>query len=284
MRPRNSLLLILMGCCAVMLAGCADDTAGLKQKVAELEKKIEKQQKQMGELSSRFAPPKDFSADIQRIEDQQERISQILKTQVEPVNSKLEEFRSWAQEAQKENEDTRQKLKSLGQAVNEARKSSEAATRDLHRLMRDYLANKKKSKAVADQVEALTKGLTEMRKDLLENNTSLVAAVKKTLPKVRDAAVDQLKERLAPIEKTLSGLQSGVQSDRKAIESLSKSARHESGRDVRAVIGRLRELEEVLASQKGYLLELGSKVHEIEMQLRRTTGRSGVGGQSLSSR
>lgn len=284
MRPRYSLLLILAGWCAVMLAGCADDTAGLKQKIAELEKKIEKQQKDMGELASRFSPPKDFSADIQRIEDQQERISQILKTQVEPVNSKLEEFREWAQEAQKEREDARQKLKSLGQAATEAHKSSEAATKELHRLLRDYVANKKKLKTVAEQVDGLTKGLTEMRKDLLENNTRLVAAVKKTLPKVRDAAVEQLKERLVPIEKTLTGLQSGVETDRKTIESLAKTTRQESGKDVRAVIGRMKELEEVLASQKGYLLELGSKVHEIEIQLRRVSGRSDSGGQAFSSR
>jgi peptidoglycan hydrolase CwlO-like protein len=108
MRPQPSLLLVSLMLLAATLIGCTDESVELKQKIAELEKKIEKQQKDFGEFVGRFAPPKDFSADIQRIEDQQDRISQILKTQVEPINSRLEEFRDWAQEAQKEREDVRQ--------------------------------------------------------------------------------------------------------------------------------------------------------------------------------
>lgn len=268
MRPQHSLLLIAAGWCALALAGCADDTAGLRQTVAELGKKVEKQQKDMEELASRFSLPRDFSADIQRIEDQQERIAQTLKTQVEPVNSKLEEFREWAQEAQKERDEVRQKLKSFGQTVADTQKSSESATKQVHRLMRDYAASQKKLKSVSDEIEGVTKAVAEIRKDLLDNNTKLVAAVKKTLPKVRDAAVEQLKEHLGPIEKALSGLQSGVEHDRKAIESLARTTKQEDGKDVRAMVGRLKELEEIVASQKAYLLELGSKVHELELRLR----------------
>jgi hypothetical protein len=84
-----------------MLAGCTDDTAELKQKIAELEKKVQQQQKDLSEFTGKLALPKDFSADIQRIEDQQDRISQVLKTKVDPVNTKLEEFASWARKPKK---------------------------------------------------------------------------------------------------------------------------------------------------------------------------------------
>jgi DNA repair exonuclease SbcCD ATPase subunit len=283
MSLQHSLLLIVAGWCVLVISGCTDDTSGLKHKIAELEKKVEKQQKEMGELASRFSPQKDFSADIQRIEDQQERISEILKTQVEPVNSRLEEFREWAQEAQKERDEVKQKLNSLGQASAESQKSAENASKEVQRLMRDYVASKKKLKSLSDEVEGLAKGLTEMRKDLLDNNTKLVAAVKKTLPKVRDAAVEQLRERLVPLEKTLTGLQSGLEHDRKVIESLSRVTGQDFGKEVRALTGRLKELEEIMASQKAYLLEIGAKVHDIETQLRRLFGHTGNPGP-VSSR
>jgi hypothetical protein len=116
-------------------------------------------------------------------------------------------------------------------------------------------------------MDVLSKGVAEMRKDLLDNNTKLVAAVKKTLPKVRDAAVEQLKEHLSPLEKALTGLQSGMEHDRKAIESLARSTKQGSGKDVQAMVGRIKELEDIVASQKANLLELGSKVHQLELRL-----------------
>ena len=102
MSPQRGYMLLIIMTTAILLTGCADDTADLKQKIAELEKKVQQQEKDLREFAGKFAQPKDFSADIQRIEDQQDRISQILKTKVDPVNTKLEEFHDWAQEAQKD--------------------------------------------------------------------------------------------------------------------------------------------------------------------------------------
>ncbi len=87
-----SLLLIILAC--VLLVGCSDDTAGLVQKIADMEKRVQKQEKDLKDFAGKFSPPKDFSADIQRIEDQQDKIQQTLKTKVEPVNNKLEEFKT----------------------------------------------------------------------------------------------------------------------------------------------------------------------------------------------
>ena len=111
---RGYILLIITAIAMLMLAGCTDDTAELKQKIAELEKKVQQQQKDLSEFTGKLALPKDFSADIQRIEDQQDRISQVLKTKVDPVNTKLEEFRDWAQEAQKDREVGRQETQGIG--------------------------------------------------------------------------------------------------------------------------------------------------------------------------
>ncbi len=132
-------------------------------------------------------------------------------------------------------------------------------------------------------VEDLTKGLADVRKEIQENNAKLVNAVKKTLPKVKDAAVAELKDQLAPIEQGLSSLKSGVETDRQAIAAMKGQSQSqpqpqaqpqaqppvESPKDTQAVNKQIKELEEILTSHKTYLLELGSKVHELELQLKR---------------
>ena len=275
-----SLLLIILAC--VLLIGCSDDTAGLAQKMADVEKRLQKQEKDLKDFAGKFSPPKDFSADIQRIEDQQDKIQQTLKTKVEPVNNKLEEFRDWAQEAQKEREDVGKKLKFLESSVAELNKKIEAEIRH-GGASKDIPLLKKNMAGFSKSVEDLTKGLVDVRKEIQENNAKLVNAVKKTLPKVKDAAVAELKDQLAPIEQGLSSLKSGVETDRQAIAAMKGQPQPqpqpqaqpqaqppaELPKDTQAVNKRIKELEEILTSHKTYLLELGSKVHELELQLKR---------------
>ncbi|MBM3303415.1 MAG: hypothetical protein FJY85_26145, partial [Deltaproteobacteria bacterium] len=269
MRTLHTLSLIATALFLLLPAGCADETAGLKQKIAELEKKIDKQHKDFVELAGRLAPQKDFSSDIQRIEDQQERISQVLKSQVEPINTKLEEFRDWAQETQKEREENRQKLKSVTQSIADIHKAVDAESKEIQRLAKEFAAEKKRLASVGKSVEDLTKGMTEVRKEMLDNNAKLVEAVKKTLPKVRDSVLDQLKDRFTHLDTALKSFQTEIDKDRKAIETLQTRAQDPaSGKDVTALMQRVKELEDVLASQKSYLLELGSQMHEVRLRVR----------------
>jgi chromosome segregation ATPase len=276
MRPRTSLLFLSIIAAALVL-GCTDDSTELKQKIAVMETKLQKQEKDIKDFSGKFAPPKDFSADIQRIEDQQDKISQILKTKVDPVNSKLEEFRDWAQEAQKERDAVNKKLKALDQHVSEMGKKLESANKEFVRLSKDAAGSKKSDSVAAGltkNVEDLSKGLAEVRKEVLDNNSKLVNAVKKTLPKVKEAALAELKGSIAPLEQGLASLKTEFENERKggtAGKTPSAAAATDSAgkeKDAPALMKRIRELEEVVTAQKSYLLEVGSKVHELEIQLR----------------
>jgi len=251
-----------------------DDSAGLKQKIAELEKRVSKQEKDLADFAGQFAQPKDFSADMQRLEDQQERVSQVLKTQVEPINSRLEEFRDWAQEAQKEREEITNKLKVIEQSVSEAVKGTAADRSEVSKLSKEVAANKKRIAAMSKGTEDFSKGLADLRKEVLDNNAKLVAAVKKTLPKVRDAAVDKLKEQITPLEQRLTSIKTAMEADRKALEALKTQAPQASAaadagtKEFKALQRRINELEDALTSQKAFLLEMGTKVHELETRLR----------------
>jgi chromosome segregation ATPase len=269
---RGYILLIITAIAILMLAGCTDDTAELKQKIAELEKKVQQQQKDLSEFTGKLALPKDFSADIQRIEDQQDRISQVLKTKVDPVNTKLEEFRDWAQEAQKDRDVVAKRLKTLEQSVAEAQKRVEAEGREVARMSKEVAAGKKNVAGFAKGLEDLTKNIGDVRKEVLDNNTQLLTAVKKTLPKVKEAAVAELRDQLAPLEKALTNLKTGLEGDRKAIAAMKSQAPAEGGKDVQGLSARIKELEDVVTSQKSFMLEMGSKVHELELQLRRSLG------------
>jgi chromosome segregation ATPase len=274
---RYGIISLLLVVSLSLISGCSEETAELKQKMATLEKKIQKQETDLREFAGKFGPPKDFSADIQRIEDQQERVAETLKTRVEPVNSKLEEFREWAQEAQKDREGVAKKLKSVEQSLadlhkelqKEAHKKAESDKAEVARIGKELATQKKSLGTVSQHVDELSKTVAEMRKDVLDNNTKLVNAVKKTLPKVKEAAVAELKDRLTPLEAGLAELKSSLQGDRKGAATMKPMATPpESGRDVQAVTKRLRELEEIVAAQKSYLLEMGSKVHSLEVQLK----------------
>jgi chromosome segregation ATPase len=277
MSARRSALYVLIIFASLLLLGCSEDTAGLAQKIADLEKRMQKQEKDVKEIAGKFSPPKDFSADIQRIEDQQDRMQQAIKTKVDPVNNKLEEFRDWAQEAQKEREEVGKKLKGLEASISEVNKKLEAEARQAGVAAREVPALKKHVAGVSKNVDDLAKGLADVRKEIQENNSKIVNAVKKTLPKLKEAAVAELKDQLTPLEQGLSNLKTGVESDRQAIAAIKTQPQSqtqpqpqpESGKEVQALNKRIKELEEILTTQKAYLLEVGSKVHELELQLRR---------------
>jgi chromosome segregation ATPase len=256
----------------ILLAGCAEETADLKQKIADLEIKIQKQEKEIREFAGKFAPPKDFSADIQRIEDQQDRISQVIKTKVDPINSKLEEFREWAQDAQKERETVGKKLKGLEQTVAEVNKRVDAESKEFARANKENAANKKTVATLSKNVEDLTKGFEEVRKESADNNNKLLAAVKKIIPKIKEAAVAEVKDRLTPLEEGMTVLRTGIEAERKNLAALQQHAPADSGKEVRELNKRIKELEDVIGSQKSYMLEMGSKIHELELQLERLSG------------
>ncbi len=259
----------------MLLAGCAEETADLKQKIADLEKKAQKQEKDIREFAGKFAPPKDFSADIQRIEDQQDRVSQAIKTKVDPVNGKLEEFREWAQDAQKERETVGKKLKGLEQTVAEMHKRVDAESKEFARANKENAATRKTVATLSKNFEDLTKGFEEVRKESADNNNKLLAAVKKIIPKIKEAAVAEVKDRLTPLEEGMTVLRTGIEAERKNLAALQQHAPAESGKEVRELNKRIKELEDVIGSQKTYMLEMGSKIHELELQLERLSGTTG---------
>ena len=272
MSPHKLFKFIFLASFAIALFGCAEEAVELKQKIADLEKRLQKQEKDLKEFAGKFAPPKDFSADIQRIEDQQDRISQALKTKVDPINSKLEEFRDWAQEAQKERDNVNKKLKNIEQSLIETQKRIEAESRESGKLNKELAATKKSLAMASKSLEDLTKNLADIRKEALDNNTKIVNAVKGALPKVKEMTLAEIKGQLSPLERDIANLKTAIEADRKTLAAArAQSLSPESGKDVQALAKRLRELEEIVTSQKAYLLELGSKVHEIELLLRRSS-------------
>lgn len=267
---RSFLLAAILG--SILLAACADETSPLKQKMIEMEKRLQKQETDLKEFSAKFSVPRDFSADIQRIEDQQERIAQALKTKVEPVNSKMEEFRDWAQETQKERDAVTKRLKGLEDSLGQLDKKYSDIGTQVNRLHKGMLAHKKVLTTLSKDVADLGKGFEKIRKDLEDNNNRIVEAVKKTLPKIKDAAVADLRNRLTPLEQGLASVKNGLESERKTIAALRSQAPTDAHKAVQSLNQRIKELEEIIASQKGYLLEVGSKIHELELQLRRMSG------------
>jgi chromosome segregation ATPase len=257
---------------AALLAGCIDDTTELKHKLAELEKQTAKQQKDFAEFTAKFAPQKDFSAEVQRLEDQQENLTQMFKTKVEPINMKLEEFREWAQEAQNERGNVAEKFKALEHSVSSLNKNLEQQSKAAAQLVKELAAYKKQISVNSAAIEEINKSVAEFKKDIPANNAKIVEAMKKALPKVKTAAVDEVKDLLAPLEKNLENLKTGVETNRKQLGS----ARSEGdvSRDSQQLRKRMNELEEIIAGHKAFLLEVGSKVHELETSVRGATSEA----------
>jgi chromosome segregation ATPase len=287
MSLKRSSLIVATAIFASLMWGCAEETSQVKLKVAELENRLQKQEKDLKDFTGKFSLPRDFSADIQRIEDQQDRVAQVIKTKVDPVNVKLEEFRDWAQEAQKERDDVKSKLKALEDALAELEKRTAEGLGQVNRIGKAYATERKNLATVAKTQADLTKALEQTHKEIAENNAKIVEAVKKTLPKVKDAAVAELKDRFTPLEKGLATLKSEVENDRKAVAAVKPQPQAPQPDDTKAIQAlqkRLRDMEEILTSHKTYLLEVGAKVHELELQLRRSLGAEGRSGESMSRR
>ncbi len=264
MNPSNKLLIFLSVLIVALLSACSDDSTDLKQKIAEIDKKLQKQEKDLREFSGKFAPPKDFSADIQRLEDQAERVSETLKTRLDPMSGRLEEFRDWAQDSQKDRDAVREKLKQLDAAVNDLKKKLEAKNKDLAAATADSAAAKKVSSSLGKSVEDLSKAVAEVRKELQDSNAKIVNAVKKTLPKVKDAAVAELKEKIQPLEEGLSSIKTGIESEKKDVAGRATALGADAGKLVQGLHNKIRELEDVVSAQKSALLEIGAKLHELE--------------------
>ena len=113
-------------------------------------------------------------------------------------------------------------------------------------------------------MDELTKGLGEVRKEVLDNNSKLINAVKKTLPKVKDAVVAELKDKFQPLEESLATLKSGVESEKKNLTTKAQAIPADASKEISALIAKTRELEDVVTAQKAALLEIGTKLHELE--------------------
>ncbi|MBM4327976.1 MAG: hypothetical protein FJ118_12530 [Deltaproteobacteria bacterium] len=255
----------------LVVSGCTEETDSLKQKIAALEKRLAKQEKEFGELAGKVAAPKDFSVDLRRIEDEQERLGQSIDGKLEPVNSKLDEFREWAQEAQRDRTQTAKKMAELEGSYGEFRKTNEALGREISHLKKEFLTTNQKVLANAKSLAELSAGVTKLHKEVLDNNTKLIEAVKKTIPKVKEAAVAETKEGIASLEKRMAAMQAGIEGDLKTIQDGRKGQPIPSavgpphgGREIQRLEQRLRELEEIATAQKALLLDMGSKIYALE--------------------
>jgi uncharacterized coiled-coil protein SlyX len=250
---------------AAALNGCTGDTAELQHRIAQLEKRLADQESDLKEVVAKLTQPQDFSADIQRIDDEQERMREIIRNQVEPVNAKLEEFRQWAQETQQNREKVAAKLAELESSLANVRKSLQGDLDSVSETKSSAVLNRKRIRKVAKDVATVEAGLNEFRAKLLETNTKLNnmrTALKEALPQWKERAVQDAKALLDPIEKRLSAVeaQAGSVPGPRGGESAGNAGR---------LATRIQELEEIIAVQKSTLLDLGRKVHQIETVLAR---------------
>ena len=74
----------------------------------------------------------------------------------------------------------------------------------------------------------------------------------------------ELKEKLQPLEEGLSSIKTGLESEKKDITGRATSLGADANRVIQALNSKIRELEDVVASQKSALLEIGAKLHELE--------------------
>jgi chromosome segregation ATPase len=255
----------------VVVSGCTEETDSLKQKIATLEKRLAKQEKDFGELAGKIAVPKDFSVDLRRIEDEQERLAQSIDGKLEPVNSKLDEFREWAQEAQRDRTQVAKKMADLEGSYADFRKTNDGLGRELSHLKKEFSSANQKLAANTKSLAELSAGVNKLHKEVLDNNTKLIEAVKKTIPKVKEAAVAETKEGLVSLEKKMAAMKAGLEGDLKSVrdgqtgQSIpSRVGPPPGGREVQALERRLRELEEIVTAQKALLLDMGSKIFALE--------------------
>ena len=180
---------------------------------------------------------------------------------------KLEEFRDWAQESVKERGKVAETLKRFQNSIAKLNKGLEAQTHKADRRIKALASHKKTIVANERAIESLKKSVTQLRRDVLENNTKLVTALKKTLPKVKKAAVAEVKDRLVSLDRGLKSLRAETEAKLKKMGTVKQPPRTDYGADVRALRKKINDLEEIIAAQKSTLLEMGSKMHRLETTL-----------------
>jgi uncharacterized coiled-coil protein SlyX len=250
---------------AIMLTttGCVDDTTSLQQKIMSLEKRLAEQEKAFNEFSTKFDPSNDYGVDIRRIEDQQLQFAETLK-EVGPVNSKLEELRSFAEESKKNVSILTEKLNALGQSVSALTKRSEGALRASGNQSKTLDSINKRASSNAVAIHKLEKRLKILRKDVVKNHDNLVQEINNALRLTRTQAAESIKAAVAPLEKKYKSFSSSPSLGGKNGDKGVGQARDDSGKKIRALAKQFKDLKEIVSSQKTYLLELGHKVHELE--------------------
>ena len=126
---------------------------------------------------------------------------------------KLEEFRDWAQEAQNERGKVADRLKGFEKSIQNTLNKLEADSRTVARHGKALASYKKNivrnSKAISianKELKAVAADTSKLKREVFESNTRLVNAIKKTLPKVKKAAVAEIKDRLVPLENGIKSL------------------------------------------------------------------------------
>ncbi len=264
---------------ALLLCGCNAEVSELKEKIVTMEKRLAKQEKMLVDFEKKFSVPKDFSVDIQRLEDEQEKVRELIKTRVEPVSGTVGDLKDWAREVQADRLKIAEKVKQLDQFHGQATAAIEGAKREIERLGKELAESTNKSQRAAKVAQEQEKAVTHLGNSLkqLENaidakNNQILAAVKKTLPKVKDAAVAQVKGDIDQLDKRIRQLQTGTDS-KTPPEGLHMPATRAIGQDeLSALRSKLKELEEIVARQKSDLLGVGTKVYELELRLKRQAG------------
>ena len=245
------------------VTGCMDDTTNLQYKIIALEKRLVEQEKAFNEFSTKFNPSNDYGIDIRRIEDQQLQFAEALK-EVGPINSKLEELDSFAQESKKHVGALVKKLDEMGQSIIALEKRSEGALRESGNQTKNLDAINKRASSNAAAIHKLEKRLRILRKDVVKNHDNLVKEINNALKLTRTQAAESIKAAVTPLEKRFQSLSSGSSVGGKNGGKGADQAHDDSGKKIRAVAKQLKDLKEIVAAQKTYLLELGHKVHDLE--------------------
>jgi uncharacterized protein YukE len=227
-----------------------------------MEQRLEKQEKDLGEFVDRLAQPKDFSSDIQRIDGRLEQIDEIMDGSVEPVNQKLEEFRDWAQESQQAQLKTEAQLQELEKRITEI--AARIAPEGDQDIATAVTSNSRRTVANTKAVQAAQKRLSAVETKVRDQTSQLVGLLRKTLPKLKKAAVEEIKPTVAALESRVAALEKTVQG---AGGASSASAAQGTAKNIEALWVRMREIENILESQQGSLLEMGTKLHHMQQAL-----------------
>jgi DNA repair exonuclease SbcCD ATPase subunit len=268
---RMTIFASLLGTLA--LCGCNAEVSELKEKMVTMEKRLAKQEKMLADFDKKFSVPKDFSVDIQRLEDQQEKVSELIKNKVEPVNKNMEEVRDWIQEADANRRKVTEKLKEIALIQTQIGGAVETAKREMERLGKELSDSSTKGLRSAKAIQDMEKTVKNLEATLQHNNKQILDWVKKTIPLVKDAAVKEIKGELDQLAKRIQQVQTGGDQDHKTppegLHPPIAAAPAGDRNDIKALRNRVKDLEDIVSQQKANLLDVGYKVHDLQMRLRR---------------